>query len=216
MKFVCLALLTTVGLMSQATPGPRPAVPLDAIAAILDAFKTHAVVAVGEPHGNEQAAAFRVALVRDPRFADVVDDIVVESGNSQYQDTVDQVVNGQDVPGSTLRQAWQNTTVANFLWERPIYEQFFRSVREVNLSLAKPGRLRVLLGDPPINWNAVRTSDDLAKWLLERDSSAASIIRDQVLAKRRRALVIYGEGHFWRHHAGNNLVTRLEGGGTSV
>ena len=76
MKFVCLALLTTVGLMSQATPGPRPAVPLDAIAAILDAFKTHAVVAVGEPHGNEQAAAFRVALVRDPRFADVVDDII--------------------------------------------------------------------------------------------------------------------------------------------
>jgi len=216
MKFVCLALLTTVGLLSQATPAPTRAVPLDAIAAILDAFKTHAVVALGEPHGNEQAAAFRVALVRDPRFADVVDDIVVESGNSQYQDTVDQFVNGQDVPGSTLRQAWQNTTVANFLWERPIYEQFFRSVREVNLSLAKPRRLRVLLGDPPINWNAVRTSDDLAKWLLERDSSAASIIRDQVLAKRRRALVIYGEGHFWRHHAGNNLVTRLEGGGTSV
>jgi hypothetical protein len=216
MKVASLALLTTVGVLSQAAPAPRPAVPLDPIAAILEAFKTHEIVALGEPHGNEQAAKFRVALVRDPRFADVVDDIVVEAGNSWYQDTVDRFVNGQDVPGATLRQAWQNTTIANFLWERPIYEQFVRAVRDVNLRLPTPRRLRVLLGDPPIDWNEVRTADDLVKWLLERDASAVNIIRDQVLTKRRRALLIYGEGHFWRHHAGNNLVTRLERGGTPV
>jgi hypothetical protein len=216
MKVASLALLTTVGVLSQATPAPKPAVPLDPIAAILEAFKNHDIVALGEPHGNEQAAAFRVALVRDPRFADVVNDIVLEAGNSRYQDTVDRFVNGQDVPGPTLRQAWQNTTVANFVWERSIYEQFVRAVREVNLPLATQRRLRLLLGDPPIDWNDVRTADDLVKWLLQRDASAVNTIRDQVLTKRRRALVIYGEGHFWRHHAGDNLVTRLERGGTSV
>jgi uncharacterized iron-regulated protein len=155
MKVASLALLTTVGVLSQATPTPKPAVPLDPIAAILEAFKNHDIVALGEPHGNEQAAAFRVALVRDPRFADVVNDIVLEAGNSRYQDTVDRFVNGHDVPGPTLRQAWQNTTVANFLWERPIYEQFVRAVREVNFPLATQRRLRVLLGDPPIDWNEV-------------------------------------------------------------
>jgi len=216
MKVASLVLMTTVGALSQATPIPSPAVPLNPIAAIIEAFKTYDVVALGEPHGNEQAAAFRMALVRDPRFADLVEDIVVEAGSSRYQDTVDRFLNGQDVPDATLRQVWQNTTVANFLWERPIYEQFIRAVREVNLSAAKQRRLRVLLGDPPIDWNAVRTADDLVQWLLQRDASAANIVRDQVLAKRHCALIIYGEGHFWRRQAGDNLVTRLERGGTSV
>jgi hypothetical protein len=123
-----------------------------------------------------------------------VNDIVVESGNSRYQDVVDRFVSGQPVPDEALRQAWQNTTVANFLWERPIYEQFFRVVRDVNVSLPKRKQLRLLLGDPPIDWNAVHTADDLLKWLLQRDSSAASIVRDQVLAKHRRALVVYCRG----------------------
>jgi sulfur carrier protein ThiS len=145
-----------------------------------------------------------------------VNDIVVESGNSRFQDVVDAFVSGQQVPDTTLRQAWQNTTVANFVWERPIYEQFFRAVRDVNTSLPKQKQLRLLLGDPPIDWNTVRTADDLLKWLGQRDSSAATIVRDQVLAKHRRALVIYGEGHFWRHNAGHNLVLRLEADGTKV
>ena len=216
MNVASFALLISAGILSQAGPAPTRAVPLDPVGAIVEAFKTYDIVAVGEPHGNEQAAAFRVALVRDPRFANVVDDIVVESGNSRYQDIVDQFVSGKDVPDQTLRQAWQNTTIANFLWERPIYEQFVRAVREANRSRATQRRIRVLLGDPPIDWNEVRSANDLTKWLLQRDASAADIIRAQVLSRRRRALVIYGEGHFWRHHAGDNLVTRLERGGASV
>jgi hypothetical protein len=40
---------------------------LDPIAGIVDTFKTHDVVALGEgDHGNEQGAAFRTKLYRDP------------------------------------------------------------------------------------------------------------------------------------------------------
>jgi erythromycin esterase-like protein len=127
-----LVVLTALGLPAAQSIGPKPAVPIDPIKAILDAFQSHSIVALGEPHGNEQAAAFRVALIRDPRFAGVVNDIVVESGNSRFQDVVDAFVSGQQVPDTTLRQTWQNTTVANFVWDRPIYEQFFRTVRDVN------------------------------------------------------------------------------------
>jgi erythromycin esterase-like protein len=77
---------------------PKPAVPLDPIPAILDAFKTHQIVALGEgAHGNEQGNAFRLALIRDPRFAATVNDIVVELGNARYQDVMDRYVNGGDV-----------------------------------------------------------------------------------------------------------------------
>ena len=34
-----------------------------------------------------------------------------ELGNARYQDVVDRVVDGQDVPDNVLRQVWQNTTV---------------------------------------------------------------------------------------------------------
>src|SRR5687767_13873324 len=77
---------------------PKPAVPLDPIPAILDAFRSHEIVALGDAHGTAQAQAFLKALVRDARFATTVDDIVVEFGNARYQDLVDRFVAGGQVP----------------------------------------------------------------------------------------------------------------------
>lgn len=66
------------------------ATPTDPITGILEAFKTHDVVALCDGgHGCEQAYAFRISLIRDPRFAYIVNDIVVESGNSLYQEMMD-------------------------------------------------------------------------------------------------------------------------------
>lgn len=185
--------------------GSRPAVPAEPIAAILDAFKTHQVVALDEGnHGNQQGHAFRLALIRDPRFAATVNDIVVEFGNSRYQDVMDRFVRGDDVPLSSLRQAWENTTQPHAVWDRPIYEEFFRAVRAVNAALPRDRQLRVLLGDPPIDWNSVRSHDDLLgefKRLetmsppFHRDSYPADLIRREVVEKKRRALVIYGGMH---------------------
>jgi hypothetical protein len=58
---------------SQETAPPRPAVPVEPITAILDAFRTHSVVALDEgSHGNEQAHVLRLSLIRNPKFADAV------------------------------------------------------------------------------------------------------------------------------------------------
>ena len=114
---------------SQRAPAP-PAVPIEPIGAIVDAFRSHAIVALGEgSHGNEQAHAFRLALIRDPRFAAIVNDIVVECGNAKYQDVMDRFVRGDEVPYESLRQVWQNTTQTSGVWDRPIYEEFFRADR---------------------------------------------------------------------------------------
>jgi hypothetical protein len=44
------------------------------------------IVALAEGgHGNEQAHAFRLALIRDPRFPSVVNDLVGECGKARYQ-----------------------------------------------------------------------------------------------------------------------------------
>lgn len=93
-------LLSLVGVSGGAqgqNVSPRPAVPLDPSAAIIDAFRSHAVVALGDgEHANEQAHAFRLSLIRDPKFAATVNDIVVESGSALYQDVMDRFVRGDN------------------------------------------------------------------------------------------------------------------------
>jgi erythromycin esterase-like protein len=90
---------------------PRAAVPVDPIGRVLEAFQAHPVVALGEGgHGNEQTHRFRLALIRDPRFAATVNDIVVESGSARYQAVMDRFVSGENVPYDLLEHVWQDTT----------------------------------------------------------------------------------------------------------
>jgi len=96
-------------------------------------------------HNNEQGHTFRLSLIRDPRFAATVNDSVVESGNARNQDVMDRFVPGDDVPYDVLRQVWQNTTQPHAVWDVPIYEELFRTVRSVNESLPRERQLRVLV-----------------------------------------------------------------------
>ncbi|CAG9205074.1 hypothetical protein BCAR13_1560006 [Paraburkholderia caribensis] len=176
--------------------------PIDPIIGVLEAFKSHNVIALCDGgHGCEQAYAFRVSLIRDARFALVVNDIVVESGNSLYQEMMDRFVAGEDVPEDKLRQAWQNTTQPHDVWDRPVFEGLFREVREVNASLPKDRQIRILLGDPPIDWSKISSAEELVEaWnaVGDRNSCPVRIIQREVLAKQRRALVIYGGMHLLR------------------
>ena len=223
-RLASLCLLIGAGLCavaagSRAQVSRTPANRLDPASTILDAFKSHQVVALGEgPHGNEQGHAFRLALYRDPRFAAVVNDIVVESGSSRYQDDIDRFVRGEDVADVFLRAARENTVTPTPVWDRPIYDELFRAVRDLNRLRPPDRQLRILLGDPPINWADVRNTDDYRAWLLRRDSHPAELIQREVLAKGRRALVVYGDGHFQARseRPGRSLVGILEAAGTNV
>lgn len=189
---------------------PQPAVPVEPISAILEAFQSHPIVALGEgPHGNEQGHAFRLSLIRDPRFASTVNDILVDCGNGRYQGLMDRFVNGAEVSDDELRHVWQDTTVVTPACDRPIYEELFRAVRALNASLAPEHRVRVLLGDAPIDWSQVKTREDVHRWGLAKDQHAASVLLKEVLAKRRRALMIYGEGHLQGRGTRDPLHDRL-------
>ena len=217
---VLAVVLATGVLTSHAQDAARvPAVRVDPISAIIDAFAMYPVVALGEgPHGNEQGHAFRLALIRDPRFAARVNDIVIESGSARYQDYVDRFVRGEEVADVFLRAARENTVTPTPAWDRPIYDELFRAVRDVNRSQPPDRQLRILLGDPPIVWNEVRTAEDYRPWLRRRDSHPAELIQREVLAKGRRALVVYGDGHFQARseRPSRSLLGILEASGTKV
>jgi hypothetical protein len=224
--YLASALLFATVPTSAQHPG-TPSGPLDAIAVIADALRATQLVALGEVHGSEQGHAFRVALLHDTRVIFLVNDIVVEFGNGKYQDLVDAFVGGRDVPDAELRHVWQDTTQISGVWDRPVYADFFQAVREINRTLPANHRFRVLLADPPVDWDVVRrinegpateregkvringiwvTKQDAAT--LDRDAYAADLVRREVIDKGRRGLLIFGEMHVRR--LPNTVVSRIE------
>ena len=173
----------------------KPAVPLDARTAIIDAFTSHSLVALGETHGHRERERFLLALIADSRFAAVASDLVVEGGISTYQPLLDRFVAGEDVPGDSLQRLWRDTpsTVVEVV----------QRVRAINATLPKTRPLRVLFGEPPIDRDRADPGSD-------RNRFAARLIEREVLGRKRRALLSYGSGHFVRRTASFSLVTLLE------
>ena len=191
----------SVSMGSAQVAVPRPAVPQEPIAAIVNAFSTHEVVAISDPHGNVQMQQFLLSLVRDPRFAAAAPDIVIETLSARYQDVIDRFVRGDDVPPGMLRRAGEDHSVPTNMGFQG--EELLRAVRAVNASLT--GRkLRVIAGDPPIDWDNIVTDDDHRRWIELRDSYPADLIRRQVLERGRRALVVYGQLHLQRRQVVSN------------
>jgi hypothetical protein len=157
-------------------------------------------------------------------LSDVVNDVVVEFGNARYQDRVDRFVRGEDVPYESLRRVWLDTTQAQPASDTPQAEELIRTIRAVNALRSRERQIRVLLGDPPIDWDDVKTKADHMKWIEMRETFPAELIRREVLRKGRKALVIYGVMHLQRKNAQANfdsaglaasLVSLLEDSGTA-
>lgn len=189
-------------------PSPRPA-----IAGLVEAFRTHAVVAIGELHGNRQAGDFYVALVRDPAFQRVTNDIVVEFASGQSQPLLDRyVLDGDSIPFDSLQSIWRNTTKVA-AWDFPTYARWLAAIRDANRPLAKERRMRVLAGDTPVEWSRLHTRDDWAR-LGDNNESFARVIDEEVIAKHRKALVVLGNNHLARggtfRDRSPNTTTRVE------
>jgi hypothetical protein len=209
-----MLLLAGTSVLVGAQAARPPAVPLDAKTAIFEAFGDHPVVGIGDAHGNRQGTAFQLSLIRDPRFPGLVNDILVEFGNSRHQDVLDRYIRGEEISREALQRIGLDTTQQHIAsLDVP---ELFVVVRGLNATLPQDRRIRVLLGEPPIDWERMRTPEDMKTWdaspAARRDAFAADLIRREVLAKNRRVLAIYGAGHFFRKVISESIVTLLEEG----
>lgn len=172
--------------------------PENAVRAMMGLFQSHDIVMFGEVHDSKQEYEWLCNLVKSPGFPEHVDDIVVEFGNARYQSIVDRYVAGEDVPSAEVQKAWRNMVVDTEPVS-PVYGWLYRAVREANLQ--HPGKqIRLLMGSPAADWDKIRTSADLAPYEAEREQWYAQVVKQQVLAKHHRALLIMGAWHFLRGH----------------
>ena len=154
---------------------------------LISVFDQADIVALGEAHGRKLDSDLRIALVRHPDFAKKVRSIVVEFASTTEHPTLDRYIRGENVSRAQLEQVWKTTTqAANGVWDDQIYADFFAAVRDVNSKLPAGARIRVLGGDPGPGDNR------------SRETAAVSVLKEQVLQKQGKALVIYGAAHFYR------------------
>ncbi len=166
---------------------------------ILGAWSSADIVCLGEDHGRKYDSDLRLALVRHPKFPRLVDVIVVEFANPAHQALLDRfILEGAPLSRDELAPVWRDASGAE-VWESPIYEAFFRTVREINLHLPRDERVRVLGGDTAIDWRAITTAEQLVPLLKaglrNRGGNIRKIIAEQALDKKLKALAVYGSGH---------------------
>jgi hypothetical protein len=178
-------------------PAPQPA-----IQAIVAAFDRYDVVGMSEAHRNKDEDDFVLTLIRTPAFMSKVNDIAVECGNSLYQPILDRYIAGEDVPFPEVEKVWRNTTqpMCN---TSAFFQEFFPLVRAINQKLPAERRLRVLAGDPPIDWDKIRSQEDIgtADGTADRNRNIASVMKKEVLSKHRKALMLFGINHLMHESA---------------
>lgn len=174
-------------------PEPRvwPAVP-----GIIDALKDHRIIAIGEVHRNQQVHE----LVRNRAFLPGGGDVVVEWGNARYQGAMDRYITGERVSREELVPVWRET-VNILVWDAPVYERLFATIRDVNERRPSGRHLRVVLADPPIDWAAILDQTSWERLAAARDRHAADVVEREVLAPGHHALLIFGSGHVQRERA---------------
>jgi hypothetical protein len=190
---VAAMLVHPVSLLRAQVPqvGPRPIVQLpdetagiDAIVrTLIGAFDQVDIVALGEAHLRKMDSDVRIALVRHPDFAKRVRTIVVECGSTSEQSTLDRYIRGENVSKAQLERVWKATAYrTNGFCDAPMYADFFTAVRDVNSKLPADARIRVLGGDAGPGGSEV---------------AVASVLKEPMLQKHGKALVIYGAAHFY-------------------
>jgi uncharacterized iron-regulated protein len=170
--------------------------PENATQSIIAAFDKYQVVGLGAAHGEQDLDQFILDLLRNPVLLGKINDIAVECGNSLYQPVLDRYIAGDYVPMDQVRQVWRDTTQP-MCSVSAFYRELFPLIRRMNQRLTPQKRVRVLAGDPPIDWSNVKTQEQYFQFLEMRDRSIASVMEKEALSKRHKVLMLIGEAHLY-------------------
>lgn len=172
----------------------------DAVAHVRWALDRYPIVLMGE--GGHRAGEPHEVLRRilaDEGVLERLDVIIVEFATATHQDVLDAFIRGENVPFEALSRVWRDTSTSPITpWNAPIYLEFLETVREANRGLPPDQKVRILAGDPPVDWPSIQTGDDFRRAIQPRDPYVARLAVEQAFGLGKRVLVVYGGGHLMR------------------
>ncbi|WP_431687183.1 hypothetical protein [Hahella sp. NBU794] len=184
---------------ASALPVHEPATP--ALAALL---RRHQIVGIGDAHGVEAILQWLIDSLLRPDIATCLDTIVVEFAAARSQPLLDAYIAGE--PGLDNKiDAVCDDTLHFCAWFADVYRRFFHAVRQINQRLPTP-RVRVLAADPPIDWRAANAGRQWREANQRREAHYQALIEREVIARNRRALLVFGAFHLLRNCPADSLL----------
>ncbi|WP_208445655.1 hypothetical protein [Vibrio sp. B1ASS3] len=162
-------------------------------AAILDAFKQHNFVGIGDYHWNDAFLRYATELVSSEAFSDQVTHIVVEFGNAKYQSVLDEYLAGGDVSEAQLNQVLRGS-IYFMAWMPDAYINFFKTIRVRNEALPEGKKIQVHLAEAAFDWQGVQ-DEKVWKQAAKNKTDHFYQIAAERMAKKEKALLIFGAFH---------------------
>lgn len=178
----------------------------------MKALEEYPIVGIADLRGCVEVHAFIKELILGGPLIGKINDIIVDFGNPRFQPVLDRfVLSGEMVPRAVLRHVWDDTTESlDLTFDSPVYQEFFDAVRSVNLTLSPKQKIRVVLGDSPVDWDHVRNKNDLDSFLGQMRSETLADKVNAVLSEGRRALLITAAREQFRSGTPGNARSLLE------
>lgn len=164
---------------------------------LIKTFRKCNIIGLGEGvHHLENSHQFFKKVFDNEIIQKTINIVIVEFANANYQDILDRYIFGEEVYIDELRQIWRESTqsIGGF-GEAIIYFELLKKIRSVNFTLPANKKIRVLGGDPPINWKTIKSLDDYNKSNCQRDIYPAGLAIEYGIKQSMKVLVIYAEYH---------------------
>lgn len=164
---------------------------------IIETFKDCNIIGLGEGgHGLKNSHHFFHTLFDNKTIQEILDVVIIEFANTDYQAILDQYIFGETVDLDDLRKTWRESTQPGRQGEVPIYFELLKKVRSINKKLPQHKKIRVLGGDPSINWKKINDFKDYKKQMgYSRDKFPAELAINFGIKQAKKVLIIYSEVH---------------------
>ena len=188
----------TVALLGHEAAGRKdPELRPDAIRYISRIINEYPIVCLGEGvHQAQNPHALIKTLLSDGEVLNALDVVIVEFATSRYQAVLDDFIMGRDVPYAELCRAWRDTSTSPITpWNSPLYYELLQLIRANNRSLTPDKQLRVLGGDPPIEWEQIKNREEFQNAPKQRNAYVSNLAIEQAFKLNKKVLIIYGGAH---------------------
>jgi len=173
-RLVMVGLAVLVGCGNQPddeSSAEQPPTVVDAVAGIVRAFDNHAVVAIGETHGNAELAVFLEAVLSNQAIRAQTHTLAVEVGASA-QAEIDAYLAGslddESLLGALRESIFSETGAAD-----PAAVELYRVVRDLNNADPSGVDWSIVAVDSPLQWSAITEAGALEEFDREADMSDA-------------------------------------------
>jgi len=200
---------------------------MDAEEYIIRIFQSGNIIGLGEgEHHLENSHKFLQKMFDNKKIQKTIDVVIVEFANVDYQDILDRYIFGEEVHINELRKIWRESTqcIGRF-GEGIVYFELLKKIRDINTTLPENEKIRVLGGDPSIDWQSIKTREDYLKVIAARDTFPAGLAVDYGINQSKKVLLIYSEFHFVKindkrfyqeHHTITTVVNSMHPGAMKV